>query len=71
MTNDEFIEYHYRFTERLGMLCGTDDPTQAQIDQAKTEADDAVKAMRGNSNVVGVAPCPLAAVDHQQDLALK
>ena len=41
-------ERNYRIDERLGMLCGTGMPTQAQLDLANKEADDWEKRLAGN-----------------------
>jgi hypothetical protein len=43
MTQQELdAEWGYRFTERLGILCGTDNPTPAQVEMAIADADIAV-----------------------------
>lgn len=36
-------EYRYRYEERLGILCGSEEPTEAQIKMARDEADQWVK----------------------------
>ena len=38
-TADEQAEWQYRYLERIGMLCGTDNPTAEQNAIAKAEAD--------------------------------
>lgn len=54
--NDLFREWHYRYEERLGILCGTAEPTPEQDKIASDEADAAVKALREQENLtVGVA----------------
>ena len=42
MTPPPDPEWHYRYTERLGILCGSSEPTPEQIEIAKREADEAV-----------------------------
>jgi len=39
-------EWQVRFTERLGILCGTDTPTPEQELIARTEADAAVRELK-------------------------
>jgi hypothetical protein len=43
MTADQRQEYRYRYDERLGILCGKDEPTDEQIKIAKSEADEWLK----------------------------
>ena len=44
MTDEQLsVEWTYRYTERLGILCGASEPTVEQIQLAAKEADDAVK----------------------------
>lgn len=38
MTQDQ-QEWNYRYSERLGILCGSDTPTENQKVLARTEAD--------------------------------
>lgn len=46
MTNEEAqAERRYRFSERIGILCGTADPTREQTELASKEADEAVKVL--------------------------
>lgn len=35
-------EWDYRYTERIGIMCGTEEPTEEQKAIAKKEADEAV-----------------------------
>lgn len=35
-------EWDYRYHERLGIMCGTDEPTPEQVAIAKLEADQAI-----------------------------
>ena len=47
MTTDEYIEYDYRFRERIGILTqGERDPTFEEIEMAKADADEAVRKMK-------------------------
>jgi len=46
MTEDEFAEWGVVFQTRLGSLCGTAEPTKAQMLMAKAEADAAIKAIK-------------------------
>ncbi len=39
-------EWFYRYTERLGIMCGTDAPTQEQINIAISEANAAIKILK-------------------------
>ena len=39
-------EWLYRYEERLGILCGTADPTPEQIKIAEDEADDCVRLLK-------------------------
>jgi hypothetical protein len=38
-------EWNYRVTERLGIMCGTDEPTPEQLTLAQEEADDALREL--------------------------
>lgn len=38
--SERITEWLYRFDERLGILCGSDNPTEAQVQIAFQEADD-------------------------------
>ena len=38
-------EWNYRVTERLGILCGADEPTPEQLALAQEEADDALRQL--------------------------
>ncbi len=40
LTNEDVVEWQYRFHERLGMLAEDRRPTQKQIDLATSEAND-------------------------------
>ena len=43
MTTTELeMEFFYRYTERLGIMCGTAEPTEEQKAIAKKEADEAI-----------------------------
>jgi len=46
MTDDEFAEWGVVFQTRLGSLCGTAEPTEAQMLMAKAEADAAIRALK-------------------------
>lgn len=47
MTDDQLRdEHHYRFEERLAILCGTDEPTAQQICLAIEEAETACAKLR-------------------------
>ncbi len=46
MTDDEFAEWGVIFQTRLGSLCGTAEPSEAQTLIAKAEADAAIKALK-------------------------
>ena len=35
-------EHDYRVSERLGIMCGTDEPTESQKQIAEKEADEAI-----------------------------
>ena len=45
MTKEAYAEYEYRYNERLGMLCGKGEPSPAQMEEAKKEAEAAVKEL--------------------------
>ena len=38
-------ERRYRFSERIGILCGAADPAREQIELALKEADEAMKVL--------------------------
>lgn len=38
-------EYQYRIAERLGILCGSRKPTEAEIEIAEAEADEWLKSI--------------------------
>lgn len=40
------LEFAYRVQERLGILCGTDDPTVEQLELATREADEACEKLK-------------------------
>jgi hypothetical protein len=47
MTEQEIqTEKKYRYAERLGILCGTNDPTPEQIEEAMKDADEYEKTAR-------------------------
>lgn len=47
MTEDELqIEWRYRYWERIGMLCGSGEPTEEQKAIARKEADQAIEKLR-------------------------
>jgi hypothetical protein len=48
MTDSDYIatEKRYRIEERLGILCGASKPTAAQMNIARSEADDWEEAER-------------------------
>lgn len=46
--NDLLREWHYRYEERLGILCGTAEPMPEQDKIASDEADAAVEALRAS-----------------------
>lgn len=51
MTEPELkIEWGYRYQERLGILCGADQPTAEQEKLAHQEADEAVGRLRGQGD---------------------
>lgn len=43
MTAEAYTEYLYRYNERLGILCGSSEPTPEQIEMAKKQAEEDVK----------------------------
>lgn len=47
MTAAEQKEWWYRKWERLGILCGSDEPTAEQVEIAQREADQHLKESRG------------------------
>lgn len=49
MTSDELKhEWQVTYDTRLGILCGTDKPTNEQVDIAFAEAEEHVKDLRGH-----------------------
>jgi hypothetical protein len=38
-------EWNYLVTERLGIMCGADEPTPEQLQLAQDEADDALREL--------------------------
>lgn len=46
MTDQELIEWHYRYEERLGILCGTTTPIEEQKRIAWGEATAAIKNLQ-------------------------
>jgi hypothetical protein len=47
LTKEELeAEYNYILKERLGIMCGKDNPTAAQLARAKQEANWAVEQMK-------------------------
>lgn len=42
-------EWRYRFLERIGILCGTGDPTDEQLEIALNEADAAISELTKGS----------------------
>lgn len=46
---DQDAERHYRYQERIGILCGTDKPTEEQERMARGEAEEIVKQLRSCS----------------------
>lgn len=46
MTTDEWNEYHVVYQTRLSILCGTAEPTDAQAEIARLEADATMERMR-------------------------
>lgn len=42
---NESPEWQYRYDERIGILCGTNQPTPQQVDLAKREADEAIRKL--------------------------
>lgn len=46
MTKDQTTEWNYRYTERLGIMAGADDPTEEQKAIARKEADEAVEKIQ-------------------------
>ncbi len=47
MSDDEDVEYRYRVSERLGILCGADEPTLEQLRIARREAEKACQEIFG------------------------
>jgi len=47
-------EYDYRVTERIGIMCGTDDPTPGQRAEAEREAGEIGKAVERKRGLVVV-----------------
>jgi len=43
---EQQAEWHYRYQERLSLLCGTADPTPEEKALAWAEADKAIKELR-------------------------
>jgi hypothetical protein len=51
-------EFHYRYTERIGIICGDKPPTEAQIEQATKEAREAVAEVAYQASLQSdKAPC--------------
>lgn len=50
MTTDQFALYQYVFTERLGHLCGSGEPTFEQIEMAKSDANKAITDAQESEN---------------------
>ena len=47
MTREDLeIEWHYRFEERLALLCGENRPTKEQLEIARREATEAVSKLK-------------------------
>ena len=47
MTESELqAEWDYRYNERLGIMCGSDQPTKEQDAIARQEADGAIEKLR-------------------------
>ena len=38
-TRELYVEWEYRHSERIGILCGAENPTPEQVEIAKQEAD--------------------------------
>ena len=45
MSTEAFIEYSYRYQERLGLMTDGAEPTPEQMEQAKQEAEAKVKEL--------------------------
>lgn len=53
MTSEELqSEWDYRYQERLGILCGSNEPTDEQRLIAKTEADRAAEELRFTPSIL-------------------
>ena len=39
MTDDYLTEWKYRYSERIGIMCGDSEPTREQIEYAYKETD--------------------------------
>jgi len=51
MTIEELkAEWHYRYNERLAMLCGANQPTEDQHKLAEAEADAAINILKSVNN---------------------
>jgi hypothetical protein len=46
MTPDEIAEFEYRYVERLGMLCGSKEPSDHEMQLAREEAEEAILNLR-------------------------
>lgn len=51
MTPEERKEWTYRRDERLGVLCGTAEPTAEQTAMAEAEAHETILALKGELNL--------------------
>ena len=58
MTIEELnAEWRYRYHERIGMLCGTEDPTDWEKSIARQEADEAIEQLRQQEKDEHVSKC--------------